>query len=236
MKSNLIKPSGIILICIFCSFFSYAQLNYVKSYAKKKYFNGGWSLFGAMTLNNQSINDANITSPVTYLYNSVNNDVFKTGFTGGLRWDGIYNQKHLLSLMIAVNRVNLGTHYLQKYRLPPYMDDFTHFKADNQFTTISMALHYKALLPVNEMRKYKFYAIIGPSVDYNISNISNEYLINRFGNRAFINGDLGAEFDNNGYYILYGHYKLGTNLLNSTVPIQLNRFELGMSVKLTDLF
>jgi len=134
----------------------------------------------------------------------------------------------------------LRTKYIQikanKYTLAPFLDDFTHFKADNQFTTLSVAAHYKILLPVNEMRKYKFYAVLGPSLDYKISTISAEHLINGSGNRAFVNGDLGAEFDNKGYYVLYAHYKLGGNVEKSTVPIQMNRFELGMSIKVKDLF
>ena len=86
------------------------------------------------------------------------------------------------------------------------------------------------------MRKYKFYAVFGPSVDYKISQISKEHLINGVNNRVFINGDLGAEFDNKGYYILYGHYKLGNYISSSSVPVQLNRFEIGMSIKTKDLF
>jgi hypothetical protein len=120
--------------------------------------------------------------------------------------------------------------------LPPFIDDFTHFKADNVFTTLSIAAHYKKLLPVNDMNKYKFYAVIGPSFDYKISKISEENLINGAGNRAFINLDLGTEFDNKGYYILFAHYKLGNYISSSSVPVQLNRFEIGMSIKTKDLF
>jgi hypothetical protein len=194
------------------------------------------SLFGALTLNNQSVNDAGITAPVNYLFSSVNNNVFKPGYSGGFRYDGIYDQKHFYSVSFSVNRVSAGTLYKNKYTQAPFVDDFTHFKADNQFTTLSFAAHYKMLLPVNEMRKYKFYAVAGPSLDYKISTISAEHLINGAGNRTYINGDLGAEFDNKGYYVLYAHYKLGTNLLSSSVPTTLNRFELGMSIKVKDLF
>ena len=194
------------------------------------------SLFGALTLNNQSVNDAGITAPINYLFSSVNNNVFKPGYSGGFRYDGIYDQKHFYSVSFSVNRVSAGTFYKNKYTQAPFVDDFTHFKADNQFTTLSVAAHYKMLLPVNEMRKYKFYAVAGPSLDYKISTISAEHLINGAGNRTYINGDLGAEFDNKGYYVLYAHYKLGTNLLSSSVPTTLNRFELGMSIKVKDLF
>jgi hypothetical protein len=196
----------------------------------------GWSLFGALTLNNQSVNDAGITAPVNYLFSSVNNNVFKPGYSGGFRYDGISKRNNNYSLSFAINRLSAGTTYTNKYSLAPFLEDFTHYKADNQFTMLSFAAHYKMLLPVNDMRKYKFYAVVGPSLDYKISTISAEHLINGSGNRTFINGDLGAEFDNKGYYVLYAHYKLGTNLLSSSVPTTLNRFELGISIKVKDLF
>jgi hypothetical protein len=196
----------------------------------------GWSLFGALTLNNQSVNDAGIYAPVNYLYNSVNSNVFKPGYSGGFRYDGISKRNNNYSLSFAFNRVSAGTSYTNKYTLAPFMEDFTHYKADNQFTTLSVAAHYKMLLPLSDRNKYKFYAVVGPSLDYKISTIAAEHLINRSGNRAFVNGDFGAEFDNKGYYVLYAHYKLGGNLSKSPAPIQMNRFELGMSIKVKDLF
>lgn len=196
----------------------------------------GLSLYGAMSFNQQNINDKGITAPVNYVYDAVNSGMFKPGYTGGVRVDGIYKAKHRYTFTLALNRVVAGNHYINKYSLSPFIEDFTHFKADNKFTTISIAVHYKKLLPINGMRKYKFYVIAGPSLDYKISNITKEQLLNSAGNRAFINADIGAEFDNKGYYILYAHYKSGANLFNSTVLIQMNRFELGMSIKAKDLF
>lgn len=209
-----------------------------KSIVKKfiKFQGNDLSLFGALSLNNQVINDKGISAPVNYIYEELSNNSFKPGYTGGFRIDGIYNEKHHYSLSLAVNRVIAGSMYTNKYSISPFIEDFTHFKADNSFTTLNIAAHYKKLLPINDMRKYKFYAVFGPSLDYKISKISNENLINSAGNRAFVNADLGAEFDNNGYYIFYAHYKLGANLFYSTVPVQMNRFEIGMSIKAKDLF
>jgi hypothetical protein len=194
------------------------------------------SLFGVLDLSNQTINDNGVSAPINYLYNTLNNNSFKPGYSGGLRIDGIYKEKHRYTLSFAVNRIVTGTNYQNKYTLSPYIEDFTHFKADNSFTTLSIAAHYKFLLPVNSMKKYKFYALAGPSIDYKISTISNAHLVNGAGNRAIINGDVGAEFDNKGYYILFAHYKMGVNLFESTVPVQLNRLEIGMSIKAKDLF
>ena len=209
-----------------------------KSLAKKfvNFVGNDVSLFGNLVLSKQNINDNDVTAPINYLYNTVNSNTFNSGYSGGFRIDGIYKEKHRYALIFAVNRVAAGNNYKNKYSLSPFIDDFTHFKADNNFTTINVAAHYKKLLPVNAMNKYKFYAVFGPSFDYKISRISNEQLINGAGNRAIINGDLGAEFDNKGYYVLYAHYKLGVNITSSSVPVQLNRFEIGMSIKAKDLF
>jgi hypothetical protein len=194
------------------------------------------SLFGALSFNKQLVNDKGINAPVNYMYDEVNENAFKTGYTGGLRIDGIYKDQHLYSISAAINKINTGNYYLNKYSLSPLVDDYTHFKADNNFTTLNIALHYKKLLPLNDMVKYKFYAVAGPSIDYKISRINSDNLVNRAGNRVMISGDLGAEFDNNDYYTIYAHYKLGANLWKSTVPVQLNRFEIGMTIKAKDLF
>ena len=209
-----------------------------KSLAKKfvNFVGNDVSLFGSLALSKQNINDNDVIAPINYLYNTVNSNTFNSGYSGGFRIDGIYKEKHRYALSFAVNRVAAGNNYKNKYSLSPFIDDFTHFKADNNFTTINVAAHYKKLLPVNAMNKYKFYAVFGPSFDYKISSISKENLINGAGNRAIINGDLGAEFDNKGYYVLYAHYKLGVNMTSSSVPVQLNRFEIGMSIKAKDLF
>ena len=209
-----------------------------KSFAKKfvNFVDNDVSLYGALVLSKQLINDNAVTAPINYLYSELNTNTYNSGFNGGFRIDGIYKEKHRYTFSFGLNRISAGSYYMNIHNLSPFIDDFTHFKADDVFTTLNLSAHYKKLLPVNGMNKYKFYAVFGPSLDYKISRISNEQLINGAGNRTFINADLGAEFDNKGYYILYAHYKLGKYLSSSTVPIQLNRFEIGMSIKTKDLF
>ena len=194
------------------------------------------SLYGSLNLSKQNIDDNGITAPINYLYNSLNSNTYEAGFSGGFRIDGIYNEKHRYSFNFGINRIVAGNNYKNLHSLAPFIEEFTHFKADNVFTTINIAAHYKKLLPIGDLNKYKFYAILGPSLDYKISSISEENLINGAGNRAIINGDFGAEFDNKGYYILFAHYKYGVNMTSSSVPIQINRFEIGMSIKTKDLF
>lgn len=209
-----------------------------KSFAKtfKDFVGNDVSLYGALVLSKQIINDNSVSAPVNYLYNDFNTNSFNSGFSGGLRVDGIYKEKHRYAFSFGLNQIAAGSYYKNIHNLSPFIDDFTHFKADNVFTTLSIAAHYKVLLPVSDRTKYKFYAVAGPSLDYKISRISNDQLINGAGNRVFMNADLGAEFDNKGYYVLYAHYKLGKYVTSSTVPVQLNRFEIGMSIKTKDLF
>ena len=209
-----------------------------KTFAKtfKDFVGNDLYLLGSLDLSKQNINDKGITNPLNYLYNTVNSNTFKPGYTAGFRIDGVYKEKLPYSFIFAVNRISTGNNYLNKYNSSPFIEDFTHFKADNQFTSICVAAHFKKLLPISDMKKYKFYAIAGPSFDYKISKISNDNLVDGSGNRALINADLGTEFNNNDYYIIFAHYKLGTNLFKSDVPVQLNRFEIGMTIKARDLF
>jgi hypothetical protein len=209
-----------------------------KSLAKTfvNYTDVNLSLYGALNFSKQNINDKSITAPLNYLYNNVNSNTYETGYSGGFRIDYSYKEKKFYSLSLGINRIVTGNHYQNKYSLSPFIDDFTHFKADNTFTTLNLALHAKILLPVNAMNKYKFYAVVGPSIDYVISDISNENLINKAGRRAIYNGDIGAEFDNKGFYVLFAHYKIGQNSTTTIVPMQLQQFQIGMSIKTKDLF
>ena len=209
-----------------------------KSLAKtfKDFTSNDVSVLGSLVLSKQNINDNGIASPVNYLYNSLNSDKFKPGYTGGFRIDGIYKEKHLYTFGFAINRISSGANYKNKYAKSPFFEEYTRFKADNKFTTLSLSARYKKLLPINDMKQHKFYAVVGPSIDYRISAISNDNLLDGAKNRLIVNADIGTEFDNNGYYVLFAHYKLGNNLFHSMAPIQLNRFEIGISFKAKDIF
>lgn len=189
------------------------------------------SLYGSLNLSKQNIDDNGITAPINYLYNSLNSNTYEASFSGGFRIDGIYNEKHRYSFNFGIYRIAAGNNYKNLHKLDPFIEDFTHFKADNVFTSINIAAHYKKLLPIGGMNKYKFYAIIGPSFDYKISSISEENLINGAGNRAIINGDFGAEFDNKGYYFLFLiRISLGPYHNQKPVAQNINRETLIISV------
>lgn len=193
-------------------------------------------LLSSLDVSKQIINDNDISNTFNYLYNSVNSNTFKSGYSAGCRIDGFYKQKQPYSFVFALNRISTGNKYINKYNAEPFLEDFTHLKVDNQFTTISAALHYKKLVPFNDINKFKFYLVAGPSLDFKISKISNDNLIDGSGKRTVINADIGTEFDNNGYYILFIHYKYGANINKTNAQVQLSRFEIGMAIKGKDLF
>jgi hypothetical protein len=192
------------------------------------------SLFGSMNLSNQQIDDKNINGSFNYIYDEVNSNTYKSGYSGGFRIDRITKKNRQVGLVLAINRVIAGNYYINKHTVAPFIDDFTHYKADNQFTTVSLGTHLKPLLAKGN--KHKLYLVVGPSFDYRISNFSSNSLVNNVGRSAFVNGDIGAEFDNNGYYVLFTHYKYGQEILNTNIPVRLSRIEVGISIKAKDLF
>jgi hypothetical protein len=135
-----------------------------------------------------------------------------------------------------MNQINAGAYYREKFTLSPFIEEFTHFKADKKFTTINIAAHYKHFIPLRRIKNHKFYAIAGPSVDYRISTISQESLVNGATKRAFIGADFGAEIERDSRYLFFAQYKLSTNFSQTTVQVKLNRFEIGMCINTKHLF
>lgn len=197
---------------------------------------GYFSLFGNLSLSKQIINDNGIGSQFNYAFDEVNNNTFKPGYSGGGRYDGTIKGNNFYSISLSVNRIVSGSKYTNKYTLAPIIGDFTHYKADNKMTTINFATHFRKLLPISDVSKYKFFLLLGPSVDFRVSGFGSDHVVYEKGKRILVNGDLGLEFDNRDYYVLFAHYRMEARLSKPVVPISLTRFELGMSIKTRDLF
>lgn len=193
-------------------------------------------LTGSMVFSKQSLTEKGVTTPFNYLYDEVNNNVYKTGFSLGVQLEGKLKRKNRYSVSVAINQINAGAHYRKKFTLSPFIEEFTHFKADKYFTTINIAAHYKHFIPLRYIKNHKFYAIVGPSVDYRISTISQESLVNGASKRAFIGANFGAEIERDSRYLFFAHYILSTNFSQTTVPVKLNRFEIGMCINTKHLF
>jgi hypothetical protein len=191
---------------------------------------------GSVVFSKQSLKERGVTTPFNYLYDEVNNNVYKTGFSLGVRFEGKLKRNNRYSVSVTMNQINAGTYYKKKFTLSPFIEEFTHFKSDKIFTTINIAPHYKYFIPLRGIKNYTFYAIAGPSFDYRISKISQESLVNRATKRAFIGADFGTEIERDSRYLFFAHYKLSTNISQTTVPVKLNRFETGMCINTKHLF
>jgi len=192
-------------------------------------------LIGAIDFSRQIIDNNAIGTMYNYNYAVLNSNIYKPGFLAGFRVDGLYKEKHKYSFQMTLNSINAGNYYRARTRLEPILGDFTQYKVDNKFITLNTALHYKKSISVNSL-KYKFYGIIGPSIDFRISQTSNDQLANKIKNNLYLNGDIGFEFNNNDYYLLFFHYKHGLNVFQEPIAIQLSGFQLGISIKAKDLF
>ena len=197
---------------------------------------GYFSLFANMSLSKQVINDNGVGSQFNYPFAELNRNSFKPGYTVGGRYDGTIKGSNFYSISLSANRVNSGSKYKNSYAMSPVIGDFTHYKADNKMMTINAAVHFRKLLPISDVSKYKFFLVLGPSIDCRISGFGSDHVVYEKGKRILVNGDLGLEFDNRGYYVLFAHYRIGASLPKPVVPISLTRFELGMSIKTRDLF
>lgn len=227
--NNYFKGSLIVLLFFFFN-------NVFAQETTKARPSGYFSLFGNMSLSKQVINDNDVGSQFNYAFDEVNNNVFKPGYSIGGRYDGTIKGSNFYSLSLSANRIVSGSKYKNSYEMSPVMGDFTHYKADNKMMTINAAVHFRKLLPISDVSKYKFFLVLGPSIDYRISAFGSDHVVYEKGKRILVNGDLGLEFDNRGYYVLFAHYRIGASLPKPVVPISLTRFELGMSIKTRDLF
>ena len=194
-------------------------------------------LRAGINFSKQNIKAAGYNSSFNYDLSDYNKNVFKPGYYGGFTVDGKYKKKHAYSFAFSLNKIAAGTNYKDAGTLAPFIGSFSHFKANDQFFTLSMAAHYKKILPIADTTKYKFYIIAGPSLDTRLSGQSADNLVNNNYQRFMLKADIGLEFDNNTYYTLFLHYKQGiSSITKSPIRTNLNSVELGVKIKANDLF
>ena len=168
-------------------------------------------------------------------YNSIfnydlqnNKSAFKPGYFAGLRVDGIYKEKHLYSCAFSLDKISSGASYRSSTSLEPFIGNFSRFKADDQFLNLSIAAHYKKLLPFKPNERTLFYLIAGQSAD---NLVNNNY------RRFLLRADIGIEYENKSFYTLFMHYKQGvTSFTKSPVSTHLNSLEIGLLMKASDIF
>jgi hypothetical protein len=215
----------------------------------KKRFTASWNktfvnftdnrtyLLGGMNFSNQTITTAGYNSSFNY---SISDNIaggFKPGYFAGFRVDGLYKNKRNYSFQTSLSRIATNNNYKDPKSLEPFLGSFSNFKADDQFLTLNVAMHYKKLLAISDTSKYHFYFILGPSLDSRLSKQSSDNLVNNNYARFLLRGDVGLEFENKNFYTLFLHYKQGlTSFTKSPIKTNVNSFELGMMIKASDLF
>jgi hypothetical protein len=199
--------------------------------------NNKTSLYAGIGFNRQSIDESGYSSPFNYRLSEINNKVYKPGYQLGVRIDGDFKKKNKYAFMLGLTNINSGLFYKNAKTLNPIVGDFSNFKADNQFFNLSIKANYKKLLSVLDSTKYKFYFVVGPSVDIRLSKQSLDNQINN-NYRGFVFGyNVGVEFDNNSYYTLFIHYNHNINsLTKSPVQANMSSLNLGVFVRAKDLF
>ena len=194
-------------------------------------------LHAGMNVSKQNISMGGYQSSFNYDLADYNKNVFKPGYYAGFRVDGKFKEKHNYSFEMSLNKIAAGTNYKEVGTLAPFIGNFSKFKADDQFFTLSIAAHYKKLIPLGDTVKHKFYIIAGPSIDTRLSGQSADNLVNNNYQRLLLRGDIGVEFDNQSYYTLFVHYKQGiTSFTKAPIVTNLNSLEIGMMLKASDLF
>ena len=194
-------------------------------------------LTAGINFSKQNIKAGLYKSSFNYDLSDYNKNVFKPGYYGGFTVDGKYKKKHAYSFAFSLNKIAAGTNYKDAGTFAPFIGSFSHFKADDQFFTLSIAAHYKKIIPITDTAKYKLYVIAGPSLDTRISRQSADNFVNNNYQRFMLKADIGLEFDNNTYYTLFLHYKQGINsITKSPIQTNMNCVELGVKIKAIDLF
>ncbi len=194
------------------------------------------SLLSGANFSKQTIDAGGYNSNFNYAFSDINEDVYKTGYFGGIRLDGQFKKKHEYSLGFSLAKVTSGAKYSSSTKLTPVVGSFSPFKADDHFFVMSLAAHYKKLIPYGDLKKFKFYLVAGPSIDARLSNTSLDNQVSNAYKQIFIKGDLGLEFNNRSLYTLFFHYQHNVGSLTKLpVKTNMNTFQLGIMVKATDL-
>ena len=194
-------------------------------------------LLAGIGLSKQTITAGGYSSSFNYNLSDINSNAFKPGYFAGFRVDGKYKEKHNYSFGMVLNNLVTGNNYKDSKSLAPFLGSFSNFKADERFLNLSIAAHYKNLLAISDTSKFKFYFVLGPSLDTRLSKQSADNLVNNNYARFLLRGDVGFEFENKNFYTLFLHYKQGlSSFTKSPIKTNVNSFELGMMIKASDLF
>ena len=195
------------------------------------------SIVGGINFSRQAIHTNGFQSIFNYDLNGLNNNDFKSGFSLGYKFDGLYKSEKPYSLSLTFNEFRTGAKYRSASTLEPFIGAFSNFKANSKFFTIGVTPHFKKLVQITDTSKYKFYIVAGPDIHVRLSKQSLDNKVIQAYRSIIMRGDLGIEFDNNGFYTLYLYYHLPfTSFTVSPIRSRLSTIEFGTTVRFKDLF
>jgi len=190
------------------------------------------SLMSGASFSKQTVDAGGFKSNFNYVYSDIIEDVYKTGYLGGVRVDGLIKKKHEYSVSFSVSKIASGTDYSSSSTLSPVVGSFSTFKAEDRFWVMNVAGHYKKLLPYGNLKRYKFYIVGGPSMDTRLSKASLDNQVTDAYRKIFLKADLGLEFSNRSLYTLFFNYQQNVGSITKTpIKTNLNSFQLGIIIK-----
>lgn len=231
LKSRLfLKGSGVNEVAKFKKQFAKAWNNVFIDFTDNEVF-----LMAGMNFAKQNIRANDYNAPFVYAVEQI--DVYKPGFMAGFRIDGKFKEKHPYAVAFTLNKYSAGTNYKETKTLEPFIGGFSNFKAAEQLFSFNMTALYKKLIPITDSVKYKFYVVAGPSLDIRLSGQGLDNQVNNSYRKMFLRAQVGLEFDNKSYYTIFFHYKQGIHsVAKSPIQTGFNSFDLGMLIKVSDLF
>jgi len=202
-----------------------------------KLLNNHSYLLAGMNFNKQTISNNGYQSGFNYDLSTYQKNIFKPAYFLGYRWESENKNNHLFAFSLLFHKIVTGSNYTENNKLSPFINNFTKFLAEDQFILLDVATYYKQLIPIGDTSKYKLYFTIGPSLNFRLSEQSEDNLINDNYNRYYISGDGGLEFNNQSFYTLFVHYKYALNsFTRAPIVTNLNSVEMGAMIKLKDIF
>jgi len=190
------------------------------------------SLMAGASFSKQTVDAGGFKSNFNYVYSDIAEDVYKMGYLGGVRVDGLIKKKHEYSVSFSVSQIASGANYSSSSSLTPLVGSFSTFKAEDRFWVMNVAGHYKKLLPLGNLQKYKFYVVGGPSMDARLSKASLDNQATNAYRKIFLKADLGLEFSNRSLYTLFFNYQQSIgSITKKPIKTNLNSFQLGIIIK-----
>jgi len=194
-------------------------------------------LIGGMNFSKQSITLNTYNSKFNYDLNDYQKNVFKPAYLIGLRYEQKLSETRSYSISVGLHKIVTGTNYKTTNKLPPFINNFSKFKAEDMFMMLNLNGYIKQLIPLGDTSKYKLYLIAGPALNFRLSEQSDDNLLYQNYNRYYFSGDGGLEFNNQSFYTLFVHYKYALNsFTKAPITTNLNSIEMGLMIKTSKVF